>query len=174
MLEVFSLSSCLLTSPLGLVLAWHVRAEIWGHHVARSPFLLHCSFRVLRPAQCIPHLPHCSARTFCLTLAQFGRVAGSYQILCPVGREDQSKWLLISNSWRSLNDELAKLFFYTVHFLLPIQPVVLIVLWIDLDAFPIHAVNIMDCVEETLFLVGVEGVGLRILLDSLCTLSWRI
>ena len=69
---------------------------------------------------------------------------------------------------------MAKLFLYTVRFLLLIQPVVLKVLWIDLDAFPVHAVNIMDCVEETLFLVGVEGVGLRILLDSLCTLSWRI
>lgn len=41
----------------------------------------------------------------------------------------------------------------------------------DLDAFPSHAVNIMDCVEETLFLVGIEGVILRILLDSLCTFT---
>lgn len=106
MLEVFSLSSCLLTSPLGLVLAWHVRAQSWGHHEARSPFLLHRSFRVLRTAQHISHLPHCSACTFCLTLAQFGRVAGFYQILCPVGGEDQSKWILISNSRRSLNDKL--------------------------------------------------------------------
>lgn len=106
MLEVFSLSSCPLTSPLGLILTWHVRAQSWGHHEALSPFLLYCSFRVLRTAQHIPHLPHCLARTFCLTLVGFGRVAGSYQILCPVGREDQSKWILISSSRRSLNDEL--------------------------------------------------------------------
>lgn len=68
---------------------------------------------------------------------------------------------------------LAKRFFYTDCFLSLIQPVVLKVLWIDLDAFPSLAVN-MDCVEETLFLVSVEGVGLRILLDSVCTLSWCI
>lgn len=55
---------------------------------------------------------------------------------------------------------LPQLFFYTVHFLLRIQPVVLKVLCIDLDAFPSRTVNIMDCMEETLFLVGVEGVGL--------------
>lgn len=133
--EIWSLSlSCSTRSGFPYVGTGNFsQAEIWGHREAH--FIFPFPERS-QPCTVIHFLNTVASYILACFILVFGRIANLVPDILSWLEADQS-WVLISKySWRSFKDLLWAFLFYMVNFfLLLIEPILLKVLWVDLNSF---------------------------------------